>query len=609
MRCSFRTVMSSSLTALAIAGCDPAGDSTGRAEPSVEADTIDGVVHVVNRGMPPDWQLVHLLALGSQGTLGEARPDEFGRISSITIGPQERLYVADQYYSEVRAFDLDGEFLFAFGRNGGGPGEFGSLYSLAWIGDTLLALDLGNGRIGELDSAGFWLGQRRHPGRISGSPAELRLYRTAWDEVYAWSLEASESGVQRVFVRHTPAGAEGRLELVRRQSGPPGGFTCETPDGGISFFDIPFTPKLIQRPARGRTLAAAWTEDYRIAFLRSESDTVRVVERVADPVPVSDAEWEAGLEEYRAFTEERQGESCRPRSIAKPEHKPPIVDFHLDWTGRLWVEAATPQGTVWEIFDPEGRLIGRLPAVPRADRVAPYFGPDHLGVVTRDSLDVQSVQVYRFGPGHERAARPGELDAERNDASHRSGHGPDAPNPQKAQAQHVSYSHRRHRRLPRCSHHCRSPAGGPARRRADDRGGRLAGRLLGDVGGRDHGRGELDGAARRHDGGDEPNGAGRSDAGLRVPAAQREGFGPGVPGRPVGSGTDRVHLDRAGGASGDVREPAARLPTPDHVPPRLTRFADRADRRWHGRGQSELPVRALHVREVVGQWVSGSVED
>ncbi|NIU52018.1 MAG: 6-bladed beta-propeller [Gemmatimonadetes bacterium] len=363
-------------------------------------DTVDGVVHVMNDGQPPQWRLEHLLSLGSEGTLGEPRPDEFGLITSITIGPQNRLYVADSYYSEVRVFDLAGEFLFDFGREGGGPGEFLALYSLAWMGDTLLALDFGNGRIGELDASGRWLGQRRVPGRITGSPGQLRLYRVARDEVYAWSLEVVDGEIERVFNRHIPAGAEGQLAAVRLESGPPGAIRCDTPDGGFTVFDIPFTPRLIQRPARDQSLAVAWTEDYRIAFLRSESDTVRVVERAAEPVPVGEAEWEAGLEEYRAFRDEREGEACRPRSISKPERKPPIADFYLDWTGRLWVEAVTADGTVWELFDSDGRLIGRLPAVPRSERVAPYFGREHHAVVVRDSLDVQSVEVYRFGdPG------------------------------------------------------------------------------------------------------------------------------------------------------------------------------------------------------------------
>jgi hypothetical protein len=226
----------------------------------------------------------------------------------------------------------------------------------------------------------------------------LRLYQVASDEAYAWSLESVDDRIERLFVRHTAAGVEGEVRPVTLEAAPSANIICDRSDGAISFFDIPFSPKLMQQPAQEMALAVIWSADYRIVFLDAVADTLRIIERQVTPVGVSEAEWDAGLEEYRAFLEEASGVSCQPRSPSKPEQKPPVVDFHLDPAGRIWVEVATADKTKWEVFDREGRLVGQLPAVMRKERVAPYFGESYLAVVAVDSLDVESVEVYRFDP-------------------------------------------------------------------------------------------------------------------------------------------------------------------------------------------------------------------
>ena len=102
-------------------------------------------------------------------------PDEFGRVSAVALGPDGTVFVADDANSEIRVFGLDGAHLRTFGRDGEGPGEFRSLYSIAWFGDRLLTYDPHLGRIGEFSADGEWLGQRGTAGGWTGSPAQLRF--------------------------------------------------------------------------------------------------------------------------------------------------------------------------------------------------------------------------------------------------------------------------------------------------------------------------------------------------------------------------------------------------------------------------------------------------
>ena len=332
------------------------------------------------------------------GSLGEPAPDEFGTVSSAILGPEDRLYVADQMNQEVRVFDLDGSLVTRFGREGQGPGEFLALYGIGWLGDTLMVLDYGNGRIGMTDPDGRWLGERNLVGNLSGSPADMRFYPTGPAETYAVTLIADDRQASLVYIRHTLEEATDTIPFLNRDDYPSHYILCDHASGMLSFFDIPFYPSLLQHPSRGGRLATAWSAEYRVAILDTGGDTVRVIEREAEPVPVTEEEWEAGLADYRDYVAEYGAGGCDPRSPDRPDRKPPMAQLYLDHLGRMWIETERPEGRIWEIFDPDGRLIGRMPAIIGIERAAPYFAQDLLAVVSQDSLEIPIVEVYRFGP-------------------------------------------------------------------------------------------------------------------------------------------------------------------------------------------------------------------
>lgn len=74
-------------------------------------------------------------------SLGSADGDErylFGQIADVaTSGGGDTVYVLDRLEKRIKAFDAAGEFLFDFGREGNGPGEYqspSSLVVLPWNG-------------------------------------------------------------------------------------------------------------------------------------------------------------------------------------------------------------------------------------------------------------------------------------------------------------------------------------------------------------------------------------------------------------------------------------------------------------------------------------------
>jgi hypothetical protein len=74
----------------------------------------------------------------------------------------------------------------------------------------------------------------------------------------------------------------------------------------------------------------------------------------------------------------------------------------VDVEGRIWVERNLEVGTLWEIFDAEGRLVASLDGFSHdRQRTVPWLSDHHVLWVTRDSSDVPHVhaaRIRRTGP-------------------------------------------------------------------------------------------------------------------------------------------------------------------------------------------------------------------
>ena len=387
------------LALLLAAACDADRPST-RMSMSVLVttfDTINGVVHVANTGTAPAWDLDFLTSIGPDEIAGlEAQPDEFGRVSSAALGPGNEVYIADSYNAEIRVFGLDGGYLRTLGRHGEGPGEFAGITSVAWVGDRLFAMDLIGGRINEFSAEGEVVGQRQAPGRWGGSEA-LRLYAVASDEAWSIDGDVGEDGISLLFIGQTSAGETG--DTLRLREDPwDQSITCEYNDGWWSFFENRYSPKLAQHPGPGGTMYLSVTDAYRIAITRG-ADTLRIIERDLTAEPVTDQEWEAANEDFYNFMTDTPRADCTPAQPERPALKPFIRNFFIAPDSRIWVEVMRTEGDRWEVFDPEGRLLGTAPLHPWKDHTVPAFAPDHMITIVQDSVELDHVQVWGIERG------------------------------------------------------------------------------------------------------------------------------------------------------------------------------------------------------------------
>ncbi|MCI0432886.1 MAG: 6-bladed beta-propeller [Gemmatimonadetes bacterium] len=362
---------------------------------TVTLDTLNGIEIVRSEGETAGGSFEMVVTLGSSGGLATPAADEFAWVSSVALGPDRLLYVADLEHDYIAVFDTSGVLVRTLGREGNGPGEFQSVYSIAFVGDTLLTLDIGAGRIGRF-AGERWHGYEPAVGRLTASPVEYRLYAVGPRETYQWAYRAADDLFQPTWRGHGRAtGVEWRRTAPAIETPFPDKVVC-TLGRGFSWFDHPRVPRALAHPAPGASVYLAATDRYRIAHVRSDGDTIRVIERDVAPPLLVDAEWQAIEARFTAWLEGKDVRQCEPRALTRPATKPAIESLQVDVAGRLWVERNLEQGTRWEIFDEQGRLTGSLPGFDHdRQRSVPWLGPDHIAWITRDSLDIPFVHLAR----------------------------------------------------------------------------------------------------------------------------------------------------------------------------------------------------------------------
>lgn len=388
-------------------GCGAPGDTgnSPNATGTPLATTVDTAgtqIRVVNSGDPPEWDLALVASIGPGPGLGEATPGDFGEAVSVAFGPDENtVYVADRQNCEVRVFGIDGTHQRTFGRCGEGPGEFTeALWSIAWVGDKLLAFDFGGGRIGEIAADGEWLGQREIIGVPRGSWRQA-LYPVGGGEAYAYALAAEPGSSGRLglaWYGHDAAGETADTVFPPAES-VGSSVVCTWQGGGsftVEFFDNPYAPRSVVHPGPGGTLFSAVSDEYRIAVARGD-DTLRTVARELAPEPLSDDEWDDLSGQFDAWLDDQRPDGdCNPHRPVRPPAKPVLEGIFFDAAGRLWVEVARTVGNRWEVFDPDGRLLAQLPAGERKRNALPALGVRHVATIRQDSLELDHMDIWRI---------------------------------------------------------------------------------------------------------------------------------------------------------------------------------------------------------------------
>lgn len=365
-----------------------------------------------------DWEAEVEARIGSLDD-----PDQWlTPVSQVVIGPEERIYIAQPMDGSIRLYDSRGTLVSAVGRRGEGPGEFGVLGQIGFVGDTLYVLDTGLGRVNFFSADGEFLSSRSWtPGYLRGSgvvyapsvplgfvllsdgtslvkpgmsvqgepnvgPLRIPFLRIgqpsnvidtiAWEELAAPSVELTKLGT--VFRIPAPFHNHPLSEMM--------------PDGsGVVIVDRAAAPDLDQ-------------SSFRVTSLGSSGDTLFSKLFRFTPVPMSNDEVRRAIESVSVSPQDQENPPSRSeieRALRRqgliPAALMPVTGFAVGQDGKIWLRRENEPGDsiLWNILDREGRPLGAL-RLPATHSVVAARG-NVMAALELDALDVPYVVRYRIG--------------------------------------------------------------------------------------------------------------------------------------------------------------------------------------------------------------------
>jgi len=406
-----------------LAGCSAGGEATGgwQAVTDTVADTV--VVRTVAGSVWGDTaRLVPELRIGS---LEGADEYVLGDPVALAVG-NGAVYVLDAQVPVVRAYDAGtGEYLQDIGREGGGPGEYGSPDGVAVLPDgRILVRDPRTVHINVYAEDGEFMEGWPHPNgggfhtydRMWVDDAGTAYVTTlqSWG-VPPWEWEMAVIGIADGVVTDTlfePALAWERADLTASR------------EGSSSRRKVPYTGDRVWDFTRQGHFIAGITSRYAIYAFPGDGPVVRI-ERAAEPIPVLPEEAEERRARITAGLQRQYG-AWRWNGPEVPDTKPPFRELFADADGRIWVVVSQPgqptmtraeaeteaartgqpvvrfrEPPAFDVFDADGRYLGPVtaPATLAWEEPKPVVLGDTVWGVERDALGVPVVVRYRLDRG------------------------------------------------------------------------------------------------------------------------------------------------------------------------------------------------------------------
>ena len=382
--------------ALYLVGCGPS-DTSSTATWTGSVDTLPSGTIVVRNPAVGTWPGVRPLTEDLRlGTAAGEGPELFGRIRDIDVDEAGRIYVLDGQAHEIRVFGADGAHVRTFGGTGNGPGELAGPTGMEWGPDQRLWVeDPDNNRYSVYDTTGAI---------ITSHPRDLSWYG------FAWTGSFDDAG--RLYLEQLSFGPDGTESwlvwmdsaMVAHDSFPVPKYeqlTYKLMRNGLvrSGATVPFSPRLTWTVARDGTLWFGITGDYRLYQRSLAGDTLRIIEREYEPIPVTRAERDEALAQDFLRNMADQGADIDPDRV--PANRPVWSGFNVDAEGRLWIVPQIPDSTstALDVFSSDGRYLGRLKLDSRIKSAypGPVIRDDYLYAVAQDELGVDYVVRARLG--------------------------------------------------------------------------------------------------------------------------------------------------------------------------------------------------------------------
>jgi hypothetical protein len=392
---------------LLLASC---GDSPARSTTAAVVRDSAGIAIVENPAETGDslaWRIASRPELDVGG--GAAPAEQLFQALAATRLADGRVVVANAGTHELRFYAPDGRHLLSAGREGDGPGEF---RHLGWVGllsgDTLAAWDDVQGRLSVFDPRGRFVRAFTPSGLPGAFP---RLHGALADGSFVLSTGIDLASLRAAGQAWRDTAAYVRVGRAGERLSEMGRFPgteqfAAIPPGGRGTFRVetrPFARRTVTA-VHGDRLYVGTGDAYELAAYDASGKLERLIRREHRPLGVTARD----REDYRASIvnlgapgneQSRRDRERMLETAPYPDAMPPYTGLRVDPDGYLWVEEAVRPGersggVPWSVFDPRGRLLGRL-RIPPALYVM-EIGRDYVLGRARDENDVEHLRLYRL---------------------------------------------------------------------------------------------------------------------------------------------------------------------------------------------------------------------
>lgn len=372
-------------TLLLLAAC-----SGERQASSVGFDTLPSGTVVVTNSAPTRWADTSGWKLVLERTVQPPEGDSaaFGDPYDIVLRPDGSFLLRDGSDPALAFYGSDGTLIRRFGRQGGGPGEFERSYP-AWLGDTLVVHDPGQSRISLFALDGTLI--RSFPGicchegppigvdtrgriRVTGQRVSDSAFTNQWlyfslDGRRVDSMIPPEAGKQKYWQR--------------------------TANGASTRVNVPFAGQNSQAFLPDGRIVYGMTDRYELLITGTGKDTSRIIRRsgvTGDPVPAGAVDSILGV-----WTKGNPWLADVAHRSDVPSVRPLWSGLELDGDGNLWVQRGDYTGGShrFDVFDPEGRFLGEVPA-PFDHLWQSVWAGKRVAVLDEDEAGLPRVRVFRI---------------------------------------------------------------------------------------------------------------------------------------------------------------------------------------------------------------------
>ena len=391
----FRSFSLSVGVALAI-GCGSSGTELGRSfRDSTGVTIVESTSPLWAAG--EEWRVAQEPTV-TIGTTEGADEYQLFRVVGVHRQAGGRIVVANWGSQDLRFYDRHGEYLFAAGKEGGGPGEFRSVGRMWALADSLVVMDFQQMRVSLFDARGVFLESFNLALTDEGIlPIPVELFSNGLLLIEHHLRERDrESGLYRDSVMLLTYSLDGELrDTIGRFPDDETYYLIE--HDRVTSLPRPFGLES-QSDVVGDRLFFGASDSYEVQVYSSDGTLERIVRR---PVPNPALE-QALVDDYRERLVERQSRMSPAfrqlsREAELPETKPAYSRIMVDPGNNIWVADYPSHGdeqSLWNVFDPEGRWLGTV-EMPYGGFIH-QIGEDFVLGIWVDELDVEQVRLYRI---------------------------------------------------------------------------------------------------------------------------------------------------------------------------------------------------------------------